>query len=381
MNKRPLWLRSRTYTWAALAGFPVDMSFLERAIRRMEHAEVLALLFVFRGSVTAGAGTAFGEDGARIFQHIDINDNAGSLFAGSGANLRAIGQMELGSRYYDPADIATTVTNASYSLTVPFIFHPLKAYDGEQFRVPATALLDGNGIEVTFNDATPAINTTVNSGTFQLIAIVVDNGKQRLWSRMIWRDIPMNADEDDYAVGGRLRAAFCVAPAADATGGYTSWASNLTASVPELDYALQNRDVLDFWAAYNSEIPNLSGMTNIFRQGEAFPLFLPTAEHTIAEMPHLGRMRVELHQARPADARLMLCVLPDRNVVKTADALRFASPGALQSAVAVQGKVLTRSGSKPIGQVKTSLLRNLAIELDASGGGGGIGAAIQRLVE
>lgn len=371
------WVRSRSYTWGASSEFEIDLSFLDKIIKSFRQPELGVLKVVFRGSVTAGAGGPIaGEDACRILSNGRVYDVAGAIVDQAGTMWRAMAQAEYGSRYIDPANVLATVTNANYWLELPLTFEPYLAYGPNEFRMPAVLLREGKGINLVMNDATPGPNFTVNSGTIQVWAKVYDAKSPHLRSRLVWKDQPMNADEDDYRFpDGSIRALLGVAPDTDANGGYVSWASNRTVNIPELRYVDMRRELQRYEYIANQVTPATG---NIIVDEEAFPFFMATAEQEIGELPEYPGLRLELGEARPTGARLLSNHITDREPRMSAAAAGFGSVAALQAAIENRGEVITKSGGVPAKEFgNLGLLPRLNIKLPGSDGGEGVLSALR----
>ncbi len=356
------WFRSRVMPWVTGSALDVDLNFLEPA-RHMTAPEVAILEFVFTGTVTPVAGAAQGEDFAKLFAQIIFNDE-GEMINSSGAMLRLLEQVELGSKSVDPADIAMGVATAvNYRLKV--MLEPLstRAERPRDFRVPLANFLEGGNLTVRLAAALPT-NFGVVAGDWNVIvfAKVFDGRKRELKSRRrIWDQV-VSQQEFNYPINGALRHA--IIGSTLTTTGYTSLAAFTTIYSKTLDTppAFQTHILTDDYRL---------GADAIGANDEAFlaapgslPLVWPHRRQKIGQMIDTPQLHIDLLAAAPASGRLLVDAVVNRSPNMAALAAGYGSPEDVATAVAARGRVVGAAGNLKATEVPKPLARKMPIRID-----------------
>jgi hypothetical protein len=356
------WFRSRLMPWVTGSAMDVDLNFLEPA-RHMTAPEVSIIELVFSGTVTPVGGTAQGEDFAKLFAQVIFNDEQEMINA-SGAMLRLLEQVELGSKSVDPADIGVGVATA-VNFRLKIMLEPLdtRAVRPRDFRVPLANFLEGGNLTVRLAAALPT-NFGVAAGDWnvQVFCKVYDGRKRELKSRRhIWEQV-VNQQEFFYPINGAIRTA--ILGSALSTTGYTTLAPYTTLYSKTLDTppAFQTHVLTDDYRI---------GADSIGANDEAFltapgsiPLVFPHRAQKIGHMIDTPQFHLDLQQAAPASGRLLVDAVVNRSPNMAALAAGYASPEDVAAAIASRGRAVGEAGNIPAGQMPKPLVRKMPIRVD-----------------
>jgi len=356
------WFRSRVMPWVTGAALDVDLNFLEGA-RHMTAPEVSILEFVFTGTVTPAAGSALGRDFAKLFAQIVFNDEAEMINA-SGAMLRVLEQIELGSKSVDVADIAMGVaTPVIFRLKV--MLEPLdtRALRPRDFRVPLANFLEGGNLTVRLAAALPTnFGAAAGDWNVTVFAKVHDGRKRELKSRRrIWDQV-VSQQEFYYPINGAIRTA--VIGSTLATTGYTALTAFTTIHSKTLDLppAFQTHILVDDYRMSADALG--TNDENLLAAPGAIPLVVPTRAKKIGTMIDTPQLHIDMLAAAPASGRLLVDAIVNRTPNMAALAAGYGSPEDVATAVATRGRVVGGAGNIPAREVPKPLARKMPIRVD-----------------
>ena len=208
IENRGLILRSNPFTWADGANLDIDRNFLKEAQGKMRAPVIRELIFHARLQVTGVTATVLAKDAHKVFSRIQVGDRGGMLFDCAGSTARLIEQMEIGDAAHEPNNgtaLASAATTDVYDVFARVLFDVEKAHRGADTSLPLNHLMDGGRLAARCG--TPP-GCTMTGATIRVYANVHDERVPELKSRMVWREDAITKSEDNYAVGGSLRAAF-----------------------------------------------------------------------------------------------------------------------------------------------------------------------------
>jgi hypothetical protein len=356
------WFRSRVMPWVTGAALDVDLNFLEPA-RHMTAPEVSILEFVFEGTVTPSGGTAQGEDFAKLFAQIIFNDESEMINA-SGAMLRLLEQVELGSKSVDPTDIADGVATAvKYRLKV--MLEPLdtRAERPRDFRVPLACFLEGGNLTVRLAPTLPTnFGAAAASWNVIVFAKVHDGRKRELKSRRrIWEQVVQN-QEYHYPINGSIRT--LLLGSTKTTTGYTDLVSYDTIYSKTLDLppAMQTHVIVDDYRL-GADALGANDEATLPAPG-CIPLVIPSRAKKIGQMIDTPLFHLDLLAAAPTSGRLLVDAVVNRSPNMSALAAGYASPEDVATAIAARGRVVGAAGNMKATEVPRPLARKLPIRID-----------------
>lgn len=354
--------RSRPTTYATGAVSQLDMSFLHNPMQKMRAPVVRELIFHFSGDISGVTATFDNIDGCQIFSQLRIADRAGDIYKLPGKLARMLMQQELGTRADEVdglADAASGATTSGDDMLIRVPFDLEYAAVGADTALPLVHLVDGGEIEMTFG--TPVGSTGV-SGTVVVYAVVHDEKRRELKSRLIRRTQAVTARDAHYPLGGSIRSlTLCSNPTATSMSPWT--ASTYTAlNVPELDmsviksYLLRNE--------YARLRPDRSS-ADVVDAGLAVPLVVPSKGQRIDKMPDLRSIHVDLgSDTIPTSAQLLQEYIEDRDPSLAAQWLGYADTQRFANDLREHGKVnLGRGRSADAASFPAHLARRLPMEV------------------
>ncbi len=319
-----LWLRSRPYAYAAGVSTPVELNFLAKAAN-FTAPEIAEIEIHVYGSVTAGAGgQALGRDFAKLFSKIQISD--GEMFVdASGAALRPWIQSEWGSVDIDPADVATSGTNASYEAILNLPFEPRKslivASGPRNTRIPVVNMLESGRMIISNPPALPT-NWSAVTLTMEVNMRVVEGRVKQANSRLKISEIVANNQEFYYDIGGSIR--YAALTSVLTTTGYSTLAAYTSLNSRSLDWepnthprVLRNR--------YRHQQASVSTADeHLLAAPGALPLVHADWNQKIGAMPMLDKLHLNMGAAMPTGGTLIQATIVDRVPRLAARALGYA---------------------------------------------------------
>jgi len=360
-------LRSNAEAFALGGTFTFKPDFLAPA-RHMIAPEVAWLQIRIRGDLTAGAGgSALGRDAAKLVTRFKFLDKQEVINA-SGAVLRVNQHIEMGANGPpDPADIAALGVSNGYLAKIHIPLHLPKAHRPRDTRIPLEHFLEGGQLEIVTPAALPTNWSTFLNGRIQIFALVVDGRTRELKSRLTIRELSMTRQEDNYDVYGSLRS--LVGTSSLTTSGYSSWAAFTVFNSQTLRYpaSLESDQLVD---RYRNQFPfalNAADEITLATPG-AVPFVTPDRDQKIGAMIDAKTVHIDLLAAPPANPRLLVTAIKDRDPLLAALVAGYANVSDYQAALATQGRVVTQgSGSKDATGYLAQLVRRMPVRL-----GGGI---------
>jgi hypothetical protein len=352
--------------WVTGSTLDVDLNFIANA-RQMAAPEVAEMVVVFTGTVTPVGGTAQGEDFCKYFANLTFRDEAEMINA-SGNMLRLLAQVELGSKYVDPADIAVGVATA-VTYRLPFLFEPLptRALRPRDFRVPLANFLEGGNLLVQLAAVLPTNHGVVaGDWNIQVFMRIVDGRKRELKSRRRVFETVINQQEFDYQVNGAIRNAL-IGSNLTATG-YTSLAgfTTLFSRTLELPPGFETHILVDQYRRSSDAL----GTNDEFIAGTGaaavpggIPLVFPTRQKKIGSMIDTPTLHIDLRAAAPASGRLLLDTVVNRTPNMAALGAGYGSPEDLAGAIQSRGRVVGGAGNIKATEVPRPLARKMPIRI------------------
>ncbi len=357
--------RSDALVYALGSSFTIRNDFMAQA-RNMAAPEVAELVFRFSGTVGAITGGALGRDAAKLFDTIRFRDDD-DMFNLSGAGMRVLEQMEVGSKQIDPGDIASGATNSSYVYRLRLLLEPTRrGQRPRDTRVPLAHFLEGGELTIQTAAAVPTgWNSVQSDWRMRVYARIVDGRARELKSRRRIIEQAVTQQEFDYQVNGSLRAAILTSKLT--TTGYTSLAgfTTLFSRTLETVPSYETDMLLD---EYRREADAL-GANDEFTLATpgAIPLKAPKKGQKTGEMIDTKTLHLDLLQAAPASGRLITDVIVDRSPNLAALTEGYRSPGELAAAIRDHGYVVGDSGNIKATGMVASLVRRLPVRIKPAG--------------
>lgn len=369
-------MRSEQVVYGLGATFPVKLDFLANA-RQMAVPEVTKLTWVLEGTMdTTGAGgtTALGADYAKLYDTIRFFDEA-EMIKASGAMLRLLRQVELGSKATDPADQNNAVSAQSNELYRHEIyFKPLdnRHCRPKDFTVPLENFLDGGTLEWSTPAAVPTGFGPVNANwRVRVEAEVEDARVKELKSRRRIFDQVVQNQDFEYSCGGSIRHAILASKLT--TTGYTDLSGFLTIFSRTLNLP-PNFKVSGLLNRYRQDAEavgaNDNYLTNVDRSGAngmapgtAIPMVFPRRYQRIGKMIDAKTFHIDLLQAAPASGRLLLDVVVDRPPNISATSMGYPTPGELAQAIKANGYIVGEGSNYPVAGSNLVLGKRLPIRI------------------
>lgn len=336
--------RSRPTTYAAGAVQQLDMSFLHNAMQKMRAPVVRELIFHYSGDISGVTATFDNIDGAQLFSQIRIADRAGDIYKLPGKLARLLMQMELGSRADEVdglADAASGATTSGDDMIIRVPFDLEFAANGADCALPLVHLVDGGEIEMSFG--TP-VGSTGASGTVVVYAVVHDEKKRELKSRLIRRAQAVTVRDAHYPLGGSVRSlTLCSNPTATSQSPWTASTYNAI-NVPELELSVAKSYILR--NEYIRLRPSRSS-ADVIEAGRAVPLVVPSKGQRIDKMPDLKSIHVDLgSDTIPTSAQILQEYIEDRDPSLAAQWMGYSDTQRFANDLRAGGKVNLGRGRK-----------------------------------
>lgn len=353
--------RSETYTWAAGQQLNIKTDFLNPC-RQMAAPEVSEIVIRITGTVSGSGGAALGRDAAKLIENVALRDD-GEIVNASGAMLRVLEQVEIGSRQQDPADVASAATTTTYKYNLRILFG--SDAQNRMLRPRDSALqiaqfLEGGNLTITCAAAVPT-NWVLSAGTVQVFVYARDARKAELKTRLrIWEQA-IGQQEFDYPVNGFLRHAIIASKLT--TTGYTSLAGFTTLYSRTLETPPQfETDMLVDEYRKTSTALGTNDEITLATPG-AIALKVAHRNQKIGQMIDTKTLHIDLRAAAPTSGKLLIVAAVPRSPIMGAAALGFESPSSLASAVRQNGVIQGDGKMIPVSQMMASLTRVLPVRL------------------
>jgi hypothetical protein len=344
LENRGMILRSNPFTWADGAMIDIDRNFLREAQGKMRAPVVRELMFHAQLQVTGVTATLLAKDAHKVFNRIQVGDRGGLLYDCSGSTARIIEQLELGAKADEPnggVALASAATTAVYDVFARVIFDVERAHRGADTAVPLNHFFDGGRIAVRCG--TPP-GCTMTGATIRVYADVHDEREPELKSRMVWKEFATTKAEDNYTIGGSLRAAFLTSNLA--TTGHTALdAETATITSKTLNYFDLDQNI--FRQMYKRLAKNPSSVDaflNSLTAPDALAVRVPSPGQHIGKMEDLNTLHLKLVSA-PTSGVLVSCVIEDRNADLAAETMGYEAVNDLLHDFTARGRVAAKGKS------------------------------------
>lgn len=338
------------------------LNFLEAA-RQMVAPEVHEIDVVITGTVGAVTGGALGRDAAKLIDTLKFIDAGGEVINASGAGLRVLEQLEVGSKQVDPADITSGSTNTSYRYRLRvFLGIPRRGARARDTAVPLAHFLEGGELTVTTPAAVPSGFAAVQSDVrMQIFAFVQDGRARELKSRRRIREEAVTQQEFSYQINGLCRAAILTSKLT--TTGYTDLSSFATLNSQTLRWpaAYQAHNLVDDYLV-NADATASNDEFMRAATG-ALAIVAPEREQQIGRCVDMKTLHLDLLAAAPTGGRLLTDTIVDRDGTLAAITEGYASPGDLAMAVKAHGHVVGDGKDYPVASFNAALARKLPIRI------------------
>jgi hypothetical protein len=353
-------LRSNPEVFQLGAGITFKPDYLQQA-KGMAAPEMWGLQIRFTGTVGAITGGALGRDAAKLFDTVRFRDTDDVLNV-SGAGARVMEQLEFGAKQQDPVDIASGLTNSTYSYILQVQFAPWRAKRPRDFAIPVENFLSQGEFTIQTAAAVPTGWAAAQADwRIQLFADVRDGRVRELKSRRRVKEEQVTQQEFDYQVNGSLRSAILTSKLA--TTGYTSLAAFTTLNSRTLKWPAAFQTIL-LQTEYRREATFLAANDEFTLAAPgAIALLVPRDEQKIGLMPDTKSLHIDLLAAAPTSGRLITDVVIDRNATQTTSLLGYDSPGQAGAAVKQAGVVVGESGNHPLKTFNGELARRLPLRV------------------
>ena len=362
VEQRGITYRSNPEVYALGQTITFRTNFLEAA-RQMVAPEVHEIDVVITGTVGAVTGGALGRDAAKLIDTLKFIDAGGEVINASGAGLRVLEQLEVGSKQVDPADITSGSTNASYRYRLRVMLAaPRRMARARDTAVPLAHFLEGGELTITTPAAVPTGFAAVQSDMrMQIFAYLQDGRVRELKSRRRIREEAVTQQEFSYQVNGFLRAAILTSKLA--TTGHTDLSGYTTLNSQTLRWpaAFQTHNLVDDYL-FNADA--VATQDEFVRAATAaLGIVLPERDQQIGRMIDVKTLHLDLLAAAPSGGRLLTDVIIDRDGTLAAITEGYASPGELAAGVRAHGRVVGASGDYPVAGFNAALARKLPIRI------------------
>lgn len=351
VENRGMTLRSNPYTWVDGANIDIDRAFLRQAVGKMRAPVIRELMFHATLQATGVTATLLAKDAHKVFARIQVADRGGLLYDCAGSTARLIEQMEVGAAYQEPNDgtaLASAGTTATFDTFARVIFDVEKATRGSDFALPLNHLFDGG--KLTVRCGTPP-GCTMTGATIRVYADVHDEREPEMKSRMVWRERSITKAEDDYSIGGSLRAAFITSILS--TTGYTALDTE-TATITSKTLEMFDLDQIIFQQAYKRLIghnqarikagDSVDGFLNSLTAPDALAIRTPSVGQKTGKMEDLNTLHLKLVTA-PTSGALVTCHIEDRNADLAAEWMGYDTVNELVTDFTERGRVAAKGKS------------------------------------
>lgn len=333
------WIHSKPYTWSASGALPVDTSFLDEA-SSFKHPEIEELWVRIEGTATVADGDADtfnGKDVCKVLDSILVTDRMGPRVDLRGFELSLVNQVEWGDRAKFPLSLSIGA-GQSFEAILRVPCHLARARRRRDTTLHATDIRDGGSIQLRGCAAAVETDVTITAATFTIWCLIRE-GDPELKSRLVYKSVPINNTEDTYTIGGSLRWAVAMTPDMDDDefASVTAVTSH-TLQMVEVPKSL----LVERYVQENSPYLNQDIIVN----GGAFPVVTPKRDQKIDPLADLRTLHLKFNAALPADSRLVLCLVTDREPAMSARALGFPTPEALGQAIESVGRVKSANGNR-----------------------------------
>lgn len=346
----------------------LDLTFLNKFMRKMEAPTVSEIVFHFNGSgtVTGGSGGATAEDQYDLIRSLNVQDRGGYLYQDvAGKTLRIIEQWERGDRQVDRGALASGATSGAHDIFIRCILDiDEQGKRSKDYRIPLLHFTEGGQVDILFG--APAATTIPSGGaTYRMHTYfrLHDERVREAKSRMVWRERSITNTSDLYDIDASLRAAFITSD----LGGTTAY-TDLSALVS------LNSEALEFPAALDTQL-----LIDGYRQQKqapaaddevlasttrCLPLHWPDRMQNIGSMPLIDSLDINDLASVPTSAKLVTCSIRDRVGSLAAEWMGYGSVEDYVAALRQAGMVKIEGGAKvPVSNFDPKLVRRLPVRI------------------
>lgn len=366
-------LRSEVRNFAAGALIPFPTQFLEPGRRYVSPCITDFDIILSLNVTTAAANILLARDIPTALQKIQITDSTGDRVNLRGSSLRIVDQYEFGASYNDGPNVpASTTTTVVVVLRVTFA--PYKSRRRHDFFIPLDEFLDGGALNINCGSATingVAGNTaTINSGSIQWIARLVEDRERELKSRMAYIDYDITLREASYSAQGLLRHMLMFSGEVGQFNARNWGAQNITSRTLDLsimpDVLLRDRYKQE-WPTRQADPAGATVAEDATALSQCIPVFTVRQDQKLVQLPDIQTCHVQFDGTLPASTdlpKMIVCSVTDRAVAGAMRTMKARSPGHLASALNNLGYVKTQNGNvHALGNWPDSLQRKMPIKL------------------
>ena len=356
--------RSQGLTWSANTQIPVPMTFLDSArAMRSPQIDFLAIKLALTYNTNSTSGAIAGADLFRSLTNVLLKDAAGERVNVRGSTLRLVNQLLFGQSFRDPAYVAASVTGGTVNLFLRIPTHAIKARRGADWRLSLAELVDGGEMKLTtgaaaIGPASGATQFTITSGTFTVVANVVDELAREAKPRWTLLDYAMGQADFNYPASGGVYLAGAYAGEVaefDASGGTpTAWGTQNVSSknldllaVPSTD--IQEMDLARRFAYRKNDGAVTSQKDeDVVVQDLFVPVVSPHMDGSSLETPDCTTLHYKTDATITTSNLPMFVVMAigERAAPMTARSLGFPSVGAAEQALSKSGHVNAHDGAR-----------------------------------
>ncbi len=281
---RRKYCKSKQYTILPGESQPIDLSFLQRA-RGFKGPYLWSFWVYCLANITVpAANEAQSYDLARAVDTLVLKDVDGERVNIGGDSWRIIEQSHDGQAHKDPSDVGPSTVDVVMVRRVDF--NPQNAIRSNDFAIPVSDLVDS---EMTIKASAGVadgggFNWTLNSLKVEVEGEIVDERGKEAKARLIYRDQPIQLQDDEYAVNGFLRCMTAFSGAVGKNAGRT-WGTARAIESQSLDYTSRRAFVMRE-QALRQRVYNPS--EDEFAANTALPVFAPYMFQKMPHLPYLG---------------------------------------------------------------------------------------------
>jgi hypothetical protein len=193
--------------------------------------------------------------------------------------------------------------------------------------------------------------------------VVHDEREPELKSRMVWKEYAITKAEDNYSIGGSLRAAFITSTLA--TTGYTALdtevATITSKTLQQFDLSLEQ--FIHEYRRTSRDRSSVDAFVNSYTAPSAVGLLNPSKGQHIGKMPDLQTLHAKL-VAAPTSGVMVTCHIEDRNISLAAETMGYQSQAEFVHAVNTRGRVSrTGESASDVTRWNPTLVRRLPMNI------------------
>lgn len=350
--------RSQPLQYASGALLTVPTNFLDAA-RKLSAPVIEKLLIRINFAVTTGTSGSPLARLAEIFTAVKVQDQAGDRVNLRGTSLYRTNQIEHGLGYSDGADLAASGSpTGSFFMEVPLT--PRKARRRNDYGMPLLEFLDGGQMSMQLSasaslGAAQEITAITGASTsFEVYALIREERRRELKSRVCWMDYDVTVSEYTYPINGSLRWFEYFVGEVAWHGGTTHVAQNITSRTVDLtlipDVVLRKLYALESHPQTGDGLGLKTAATvrnmDLAVAGYSIPAVFPRLdEKIVTEYDCTGfHFRTDAAITTGNIPKMIYSVITDRQAALSAKTLGAPSQEKLAAAIAKYGRVKTALG-------------------------------------